>query len=388
MSMSHTVFDNDELNAVRDLARRFAAERLAPGYRARERSGGFGKDLVREMGRLGLIAPELPAEFGGLGTGSIWSGVIVEEIARGDFNFGYINVLASLNGQILSRFASPGIKAHWLPKLTAGEVMVATALTEPRGGSDAANLGLKMERAGGHLVINGEKTSISAADQAAAAVVFARTGRPEDRARGISAVFVPMDTPGVSTTRFTDMGQHAVGRGSIFFDNVRVPADHLLGEENKGFVQVMQGFDFSRPLIGLQCLGAARQSLDETWTHVGGRRAFGKPLGAFQGITHQLAGFDTRVEAARLLSYNALWLKDRGLPHVAEAAMAKWWPPLLAYETIHCCLLVHGHAAYSVELPFEQRLRDVLGLQIGDGTAHIMKNIIARERAGRAAVSG
>ncbi|MCZ0733613.1 cyclohexanecarboxyl-CoA dehydrogenase [Phreatobacter sp. AB_2022a] len=385
--MRPTIFDSDDLDALRALARRFAADHLAPGCRSREAAGAFDKDLVRRMGSLGLIAPELPEQFGGLGAGSIYSGAIIEEIARADFNVGYVNVLASLNGQILANFANADIKGHWLPRLIAGEVMIAIALTEPRGGSDAANLGLRMERSGGHYVINGEKTSISVADQAAGTVVFARTGRPEDGARGVSAIFVPMDLPGISTTRFTDLGQHAIGRGSIFFDNVKVPADHLLGEEGRGFVQVMQGFDFSRSLIGLQCLGTARQSLDETWAYIGERKAFGKPLGAFQGITHQLADFDTRVEAARLLSFNALWLKDNGLPHVAEAAMAKWWPPLIAYETIHACLLIHGHAAYSTELPFEQRLRDVLGLQIGDGTAHVMKNIIARERAGRAAVA-
>lgn len=386
--MNPTIFDTEELSALRQMARKFASEKLAPGYKAREQAGAFGPDILREMGGLGLIAPELPEELGGLGAGSIYSGVIIEEIARADFNMGYINILASLNGQILARFGNDEIRRDWLPKLTAGELMLAIALTEPRGGSDAANLGLKMERVGDHYVLNGEKTSISAADQAKGAVVFARTGRPEDRARGISAIFVPMDTPGISTTRFSDLGQHAIGRGSIFFDNVRVPAANLLGEEGKGFVQVMQGFDFSRSLIGLQCLGTARQSLDEAWAYIGERHAFGKPLAAFQGITHQLADFDTKVEAARLMCLNALWLKDTGRPHVAEAAMAKWWPPLLAYEAIHACLLIHGHAAYSDALPFEQRLRDVLGLQIGDGTAHIMKNIIARERAGRAAVAG
>ena len=386
--MTATIFDTEELSALRDMARKFSTEKLAPRYQAREKAGIFEKDLLREMGSLGLIAPELPEEYGGLGAGSIYSGVIIEEVGRADFNVGYINILASLNGQIIANFANEELRRHWLPKIIAGEEVVCIALTEPRGGSDAANLGLKMERDGDHYVINGEKTSISMADQAAGAVVFARTGTVEDRARGISAIFVPMDTPGISTTRFTDIGQHAIGRGSIFFDNVRVPVANLLGEEGKGFVQVMQGFDFSRSLIGLQCIGTARQSLDETWAYIGERKAFGKPLAAFQGITHQLAAFDTKVEAARLLSYNALWLKDQGLPHTAEAAMTKWWPPLLAYETIHACLLVHGHAGYSNELPFEQRLRDVLGLQIGDGTANIMKNIIARERAGRAAVAG
>jgi len=382
-----TIFDTVELTQIRDLARKFAQERVAPGYMAREKAGTFDMTLLREMGELGLIAPELPEEFGGMDAEVLYSGVIIEEIGRADFTFGYAPLLASLNGQILREFARPEIARDWLPGLIAGEHMLAIALTEPKGGSDAANLGLKMERDGDHYILNGEKTSISANQIAKGVVTFARTGTAEDRARGVSAVLVPLDLPGITTSKFSNCGQNSVGHGSIWFDNVRVPAEYLLGEEGKGFAQVMQGFDFSRSLIGLQALGAARQSLDETWAYIGERRAFGKPLSAFQGVTHQLADFDTKVEAARLMSMNALWLKGRGLPHTAEAAMTKWWPPLLAYEAIHACLLIHGHAGYSDTLPFQQRLRDVLGLQIGDGTAHIMKNIIARERAGRAALS-
>lgn len=382
-----TIFDTEELTQIRDLARKFAQERVASGYMAREKAGTFDMTLLREMGELGLIAPELPEEFGGMDAEVLYSGVIIEEIGRADFTFGYAPLLASLNGQILREFARPEIARDWLPGLIAGEHMLAIALTEPKGGSDAANLGLKMERDGDHYILNGEKTSISANQIAKGVVTFARTGTAEDRARGVSAVLVPLDLPGITTSKFSNCGQNSVGHGSIWFDNVRVPAEYLLGEEGKGFAQVMQGFDFSRSLIGLQALGAARQSLDETWAYIGERRAFGKPLSAFQGVTHQLADFDTKVEAARLMSMNALWLKGRGLPHTAEAAMTKWWPPLLAYEAIHACLLIHGHAGYSDTLPFQQRLRDVLGLQIGDGTAHIMKNIIARERAGRAALS-
>jgi cyclohexanecarboxyl-CoA dehydrogenase len=383
-----TIFDTEELDQIRDLARKFAQDRVAPGYMAREKAGTFDMELVREMGALGLIGPELPEDFGGMGAEYLYSGAIIEEIGKADFTFGYVPLLASLNGHILATFAQKHIAAEWLPKLTAGELMLAIALTEPKGGSDAANLGLKMERVGDHYVLNGEKTSISANQIAKGVITFARTGRPEDKARGVSAVLVPLDAPGITTSKFSNMGQNSVGHGSIWFDNVKVPADHLLGDEGKGFAQVMQGFDFSRSLIGLQALGAARASLNETWAYIGERRAFGKPLGAFQGVTHQLADFDTKVEAARLMSYNALWLKDRGLPHTAEAAMTKWWPPLLAYEAIHACLLIHGHAGYSDTLPFQQRLRDVLGLHIGDGTAHIMKNIIARERAGREATAG
>lgn len=383
-----TVFDSEELDSIRDLARRFAREKVAPGYLARESEGRFDFDLLRAMGELGLIAPELPSGFGGMDASHLLSGVIIEEIGRADFNFGYVSLLGSLNGQILSQFARPEIARDWLPGLCAGAHLLAIALTEPKGGSDAASLGLRMDRDGDHYVLNGEKTSISANQLARAVITFARTGRPEDRARGVSAILVPLDLPGITTSKFDNCGQNSIGHGSIWYDNVRVPAEYLLGEEGRGFVQVMQGFDFSRALIGLQALGAARQSLDETWAYIGERRAFGKPLAAFQGVTHQLADFDTRIEAARLLSYNALWLKDQGLPHTAEAAMTKWWPPLLAYEAIHACLLIHGHAGYSGALPFQQRLRDVLGLQIGDGTAHVMKNIIARERAGVAVQAG
>ena len=383
--MTTLIFDTEEVAAIRETARRFARERVAPGYLAREREGRFDAGLLREMGALGLLAPELPEAAGGMGADHVVSGAIIEEIGRADFTFGYAPLLASLNGHILAHHAPPALAGAWLPGLIAGEHMVAIALTEPRGGSDAANLGLRMERDGDAYILNGEKTSISANQIARGVITFARTGRPEDRARGVSAVLVPLDLPGITTSKFSNMGQNAIGHGSIWFENVRVPADHLLGEEGRGFGQVMQGFDFSRSLIGLQALGTARQSLDETWAYIGERRAFGKPLAAFQGVTHQLAEFDTKIEAARLMCYNALWLKDRGLRHTAEAAMSKWWPPLLAYEAIHACLLIHGHSGYSDSLPFQQRLRDVLGLQIGDGTAHVMKNIVARERAGREA---
>ena len=376
----HTVFDDDDLIQVREVAHKFAQHRLADGYMVREKSGYFDMDLLREMGSLGLIAPELNEDFGGIGAKFLLSGVIIEEIAKADFNFAYAPLLGSLNGQILQNFARPEIAKDWLCKVTAGEELVAIALTEPRGGSDAANLGLRMERDGNHFVINGEKTSISANQIAKAVVTFARTGAPEDKAHGVSAILIPLDLPGISTSKFSNCGQNSVGHGSIWFDNVRVPAEFLLGEEGKGFVQVMQGFDFSRSLIGLQCLGTARQTLNETWRYIQERHAFGQPLSEFQGITHQLAEFDTKIEAARLMCLNALWLKDKGLPHTGEAAMSKWWPPLLAYESIHACLLVHGHAGYSEDLPIQQRLRDVLGLQIGDGTAHIMKNIITKDR--------
>ncbi|MFA5664433.1 cyclohexanecarboxyl-CoA dehydrogenase [Castellaniella sp.] len=380
--MSPNPYIDEELQPLADAARRFGTERVAPGFLERDGSRVLDRALMLEMGALGLIMPELPERFGGLGMGSLAAGVIHEEIARADLSFSYVNLLASLNGQILSHYGTPEVVSPWLQKIVAGESICAIALTEPRGGSDAGHLGLRMERKGDQYVINGEKTSISAADQADICVVFGRTGSPESAAHGVTAVLVPMNTPGVTTSRFDCHGQRAIGRGSIFFDNVRIPVDHRLGDENKGFVQVMQGFDFSRSLIGLQCLAVARAALEETWQYITEREAFGQPLAAFQGVTHPLASHDTEVEGARLLCLQGLWLKDHGLPHSAEAGMAKWWGPKLAYDVIHQCLLCFGHGGYD-RGPMEQRLRDVLGFQIGDGTAQIMKTIIARARAGR-----
>ena len=373
---------DEDLAALGEHARRFATERVAPGFEERDRTRVLDRALMRQMGELGFIAPELPEAVGGQGMGCLAAGVIHEEIARADLSLSYVNLLASLNGQILAEHGRPEIAGPWLRRLVRGEALLAIALTEPRGGSDAANLRLRVERTDDGYVINGEKTSISAADQADAIVVFGRTGTPESGAHGVTALLVPGDAPGLTRSRFDCHGQRAIGRGSLFFENVRVPADHRLGDENRGFVQVMQGFDYSRALIGLQVLAVARVALEETWAWVVERQAFGQPLSAFQGVSHPLAELDTQVEAARLLCLQALWLKDRGRPHAAEAAMCKWWAPKLAYDVVHQCLLMHGHGGYD-RGPMEQRLRDILGFQIGDGTAQIMKTVIARTRAGR-----
>ena len=275
---------DDDLRALADQARRFAAARVAPGFLERDRTRVLDRDLMREMGAMGFIAPELPEQFGGLGLGCLAAGMIHEEIASADLSMSYINLLASLNGQILAEHGRPEVVVPWLARLTRGEALLAIALTEPRGGSDAANLRLRIERVGEEYIINGEKTSISAADQADAVVVFGRTGSVESGAHGVTALLVPTDLPGLTRNRFDCHGQRAIGRGSLFFDNVRVPVDHRLGDENKGFVQVMQGFDFSRALIGLQVLAVARVALEETWEYAAQREAFGKPLSAFQGF--------------------------------------------------------------------------------------------------------
>jgi cyclohexanecarboxyl-CoA dehydrogenase len=373
---------SDDQQALIEAARKFAVNKLAPGYQKGDKTGRIDRDMVREMGSMGFLGAEFPEEYGGLGIDCQTSGLLIEQIAYGDFNMSYVNLLVSLCGQIISNFAAPHLKAKWLGPILAGEKLVAIALTEPSAGSDAARLKLKAVRDGDSFVISGEKTSISLADQCDVAVVFARTGTDADGAKGISAFLIPMDLPGITRTAFDDVGTRAVGRGSIFFDGVHVPAENMLGEFNRGFIQVMQGFDYSRALIGLQCLGVARASLDEAWQYAKEREAFGEPIVRRQGVSFPLAEAETYYEALRLHCLRTLWLKDNKLPHTAEAAMCKWWGPKLACEVIHQCLLTHGHGGYAADYAFAQRYRDVLGLQIGDGTANIMKLIIAREKSG------
>ncbi len=364
-------------------ARRFGERRLAPFYKQREREGAFDRATLAEMGELGFFGVELPEEHGGLGLDCVTAGLVLEALCASDYNVGQLSVTMSLAGTILARHGDPEVVRPWLSRMAAGESIPAIALTEPGGGSDAANLIVRGRRDGEEYVLDGEKTSTTFATQAAFAVVWARTGGPG--ARGITAFLVPMDAAGITTSEFEDLGGRAAGRGSMVLDGVRVPTSHRLGAEGAGFVQVMQGFDYSRALIGLQCLAVARQSLDETWRSAAERSSFGKPLTAHQGVSFPLAEAETYLEACRLLCLRTLWLKDQGLPHTAEAAMCKWWAPKLAFEVVHQCLLINGHGAYSAEMPYEQRLRDVLGLQIGDGTAQIMKLVIARQKAGREA---
>jgi cyclohexanecarboxyl-CoA dehydrogenase len=377
---------NDDQRALQEIARRFARERLLPSYQKREANGQLDRELPLEMGRLGLLGVDLPERLGGLGVDGVTAGLIAEELAYGDFNVSALPVAISLLGAILTRNACAEIVEAWVPRMITGEVIVGICVTEPRGGSDAANLQVRARREGNEYVVNGEKTSISFADSADAFLVFARTGRPEDGARGVTALFILGNSPGVQRTRFDDVGSRILGRGSVFFDDVRVPAANVLGEEGQGFTQVMVGFDYSRALIALQCVGAAQASLDEAWAYTKEREAFGGPIARFQGVTFPLVEGESMIAAVRQLSYHALALRDAGLAHTAEAAMVKWMGPKTAFDVIHQCLLTFGHYGWTKDLPHQQRMRDVMGLEIGDGTAGVMKLIVARERVGRAAM--
>ena len=294
------LFNEDQL-AIQDLARRFAREKLAPQYQARDKSGVLDKSLIREMGELGLMGADLPEAYGGLGAPGVTAGIIAEELAYGDFNVSAVPVGVSLLGAVIMSSGTPKLAQYWIPRMISGETLMGVCVTEPSSGSDAGAMKLRCRRDGDHYVLDGEKTSITFADCADAFIVFARTGAPESGAAGITALIVPADTPGVARSRFNDVGSHIIGRGSVFFEAVRVPVENRLGGENQGFTHVMRGFDFSRALIALQCVGCAQASLDEAWEYTKSRTAFNAPIASYQGVTFPLVEGDSQIAAIRQL---------------------------------------------------------------------------------------
>lgn len=377
--MDFTFSDQERLFG--ESVRRYARERLRPDYPTWDRGTPYPRERLRELAELGVMGLRVPESYGGSGASYMMAGIAAEELARGDYNTTLFLQIALIVADILATHGGETLKRAWLPGLASGEKIVAFALTEPNAGSDAAAIATSARRDGDCYVLNGEKASITFAGMADGCLVFARTGGPG--ARGIGALMVPLDLPGVSRQVYRSAGERLSQRGSLVFDGVRVPIDHLLGREYGGFYQAMTAFDYNRAIIALACIGAAQQSLEETIEYAKQRHAFGRPLARHEGVSFQVAEHLTMLAAARLLAYQCLALRDRGEPHTREAAMAKWLGPKAAAEAIHACIVLHGWIGYSQELPFEQRLRDVIGLEIGDGTPEIMKAIIARETFGR-----
>ncbi|MFF3572640.1 acyl-CoA dehydrogenase family protein [Nocardia jiangxiensis] len=369
--------------AIRDAVRDFAAKRLASGYLARAKSSTFPWDLHREIAGLGIYGLLAGEGYNPLDREDfIAAGLAVEELAYADFNVANIAIPVMLMSTLIRQHADPAVLAEWLPRLVSGDTFVGFALTEPETGSDAANIRTVARAIGDGYVLDGEKTSVTMLGNAEALVVAARTVR-DGIDLGVSVFLVPLNASGISRSVVPDTGWGILGRGVLHLDQVHIPARNLLGVEGRGFSRVLNGFDFTRPLLALTGIGTAQAAIDETVEYVRQRTAFGAPLAKFEGVSFPLAEHLTHLEAARLICYSALERRTLGLPHTAEAAMSKWYGPLVASAAVKECLLLHGNYGYSQELPFEQRLRDVMSVEIADGTAQIQKIIIMREKYGK-----
>lgn len=373
---------NPEQEYFQETLRDFSINELLPDYTKWDRENTFPRHLWRKLGQLGVNGLRIPEEYGGSNADCLTTGIAAEEIGRGDFNLTYAVMLNALASEILSNHASEDLKKTWLPQIASGEKVVGVAITEPAAGTDAGGIRSTAVRKGDHYILNGEKSGISAVTMGDMFIIFAKTD-VEEGSRGISAFVVPADLPGVECKGYEDMGNTLIGRGSIYLNDVAVPAENLIGLENKGFAQVMNGFDLSRLLIGLQCVGAAFQSIEETIEHVKTRHSFGKPLAKYQGVSFPIVEHYTNLELIKWQAYRGLWLRDEGKKHSKEASSVKWLGPKLSQEAIHECMLLNGHYAYTKEMPLEQRLRDVIGLEIGDGTAQANKFVIAKEIIGK-----
>lgn len=371
-----------EQDAFRETIADYAKKELLPNYTRWDREREFPRGPWKRLSELGVTGMLVSEEYGGTGGDFITMGIAAEEVGKADFNAAYTTIIGGIVGIFLEEFAQDQVRDTYLPRLAGGDYVIGVGLTEPGGGSDAAAMTTVAKRDGDEYVLSGEKSGVSFVPVADAFIVFAKTN-PEAGARGVTAFFVPMDSAGISRTELEDMGNRPIKRGSIFFDGVRIPEHYRIGEEGRAFSMIMNAFDFSRAIIALQCVGAAEQSLTETAEYVKQREAFGKPLAKFQGVSFDIAESHAHLELVRLYSYHTLWLRQTGRPHTKQAAICKWLGPHTAAEVIHRCLILNGHYGYTQELPLEQRLRDVIGLEIGDGTSHVQKLIIARELLGR-----
>jgi cyclohexanecarboxyl-CoA dehydrogenase len=371
----------EEEDAFRKEIRRFAERELAAHYQRDDKTGVMHPAIRGALAEIGVLGLRIPEKFGGQGADCVMTGIAAEEISRHNINAAYLLLSTTLVSDILLGSGSDEQKTRWLPRIATGATSPTLALTEPGQGSDAAHLTVTAKPSSTGWSLRGEKTSISLVDQADAAIVFARTGG--EGARGISAFWIDLDSDGIETARLSDVGDRAAGRSSIFFDDVAVPRDRLIGGEGQGFVSVMQGFEYSRAIIGLMCIGTATQALEDAIAYAKDRRTFGQPISTRQGVAFPLVEHATILAGARHLCYEALALKDNGLDHTAQASMVKWWAPKASVEAIHQALLTFGHAAWSEENPQAQRLRDVMGFEIADGTAQIAKLVVARSMFGR-----
>ena len=368
----------DEQRAFAETLAGFSRDVLLPGYRDRAASAEFPFGVLRQLGDLGVLGIGLPEKYGGTGAEEpVLLGLATETLAYGDVNMASAPIQVGLIGSQLAH-ASDEVQQRYLPPLIEGRETVAIALTEPGSGSDAAALTTVARPDGSGWRLAGEKTAISWACNASAALVYARDPGTT-RASGVSCYLVPLDAEGVTVSHMPGMGCLPLGWGSIHLDDVFVPASHLVGESGRGFAAVMSHFDFSRAAIGLMCLGAAQASLDEAAAYATQRHAFGRPIGENQGVSFLLAEHATYLEAARWICYRALWLREQSQPHTTAASMSKWWPPIVAKDAIEAAIKIHGNLGYSTEFPLQQRFRDVMAYLVADGTAEIQKVVIARE---------
>jgi glutaryl-CoA dehydrogenase (non-decarboxylating) len=372
---------SDELIAVRDLARDFAAKEIAPTAAEDDRQQRFRKDLAVKMGELGFYGAVIPEVYGGNDLGFLALALITEEIARVHSALRvYINMQVG-PALALLQFGSEEQKKQWLPPLVRGEKIGCFAITEPDAGSDVAAIRTTAARKDDSYILNGSKIWISNAPVADTALLYAYTDRAQKH-RGLSAFFADLNATGVTRRALQTMGAHASPIGELTFENFRVPAENLLGKEGDGFKICMWQLNQTRLNCAAGALGVARAAREAAVSYCNQREQFGQKIGQFQMNQDLIAQMIVHEEAARLLVYRAAWLADRKQPNNLEVSIAKYTAAEAAAAAADAALRILGAYGYSTEFPVERYLRDAKSYQIVEGSSNIQKIIIAQDALG------
>jgi butyryl-CoA dehydrogenase len=369
----------EEHQMIRDALRSFSQERLAPNAARWDREHHFPQAELKELAALGAFGVAVPEEYGGAGLDYVSLALVLEEIGAGD---GGTSTIISVNNcpvcSIAMMYANPAQKQQWLVPLAQGAMLGAFALTEPHTGSDASALRTTAVRDGNEYVLNGTKQFITSGKYGDVAIVMAVTDKAAGK-KGISAFWVPTDTPGYIVAGLEQkMGQHSSDTAQLLFEDCRIPAENLIGEEGQGYKIALSGLEGGRIGIASQSVGMARAAFEAALAYAKERASFGKPIFEHQSVQFRLAEMAMKIEAARQLILHAASMKDAGQPCLKEAAMAKLFASEMAERVVSDAMQVFGGYGYVTDFPIERIYRDVRVCQIYEGTSDIQKILIAR----------
>jgi butyryl-CoA dehydrogenase len=372
---------DEEQRMWKDVVHNFVTQEVKPKAAELDESHELNWPAIQKMGQLGLLGLNVSEEFGGAGVDAISAAIAIEELGWGDG--GTALTIAAHNGlgtAPISMFGTPAQKAWFLPTATSGKSkLAALALTEPQAGSDLQGIKTRAEMDGDEWVINGSKMWITNAGDADYIITLLITN-PESGSQSMSMLIVPTDTPGLHVgPPEKKMGLGGCHSNAITYENVRVPKENLLGEEGKGLQQTLQTLDGGRISIGALSIGIAQAALEEAVRYAKEREAFGKPIADHQAIQWMIADAATEIHAARLMIYQAAWLKDQGKPFTQAGAMAKLFASEMAERVTRNAIQIHGGYGYSREYPVERMYRDVRLMTIGEGTSEVQRLVIARK---------
>ena len=373
----------EEQKMMQKMVRDFAQKEIAPAIEHMEETEEFPRHLITKMAELGLMGIPIPEEYGGAGMDFTSYIIAINELSKVSATIGVIlSVHTSVGTNPILYFGNEEQKRKYIPKLASGEYLGAFGLTEPSSGSDAASLKTRAVKKGDHYILNGSKIFITNAGEADVYIVFASTA-PDKGSYGISAFIVDKDTPGFSVgKKEKKMGLNGSNTCEIIFEDARVPAENLLGNEGEGFKIAMSNLDVGRIGIAAQSLGIAEAALEFATNYAKERKQFGKPIGANQGLGFKLADMATAVEAAKLLTYRAADLKTNNLSCGKEASMAKLFASETAMKSAIEAVQVYGGYGYTKEYPVERLFRDAKVCQIYEGTSEIQRMVLSKHLLG------